>query len=178
MYVWVIDIENKSSSWKLWGTLRFYPSGAKAPHLQIPVVCLITFSQTLGNGWVLQLHHACGLMRFLNPLLWNCHRLFVRKQLPHEYSRLKFWGTHILLIILCNYKITIWLQLYATSIFWTFVSNAFVSPRFYCSSENPWGIEKWEMLLPISLNLRNNGFLIKTGILTWNELININFLSL
>lgn len=104
MCLWTADTESQPSPWKLWGTLRLHQSAAKAPHLQTPVVCLITFSQTLGSQRALQLHHACSLMRFPNPMLWNCHRLFVRKWLPHESSRLKIWGTPIFIIILCNYK--------------------------------------------------------------------------
>lgn len=175
MCVWVADTESETSLWKLWGTLRFHLSGAKTPHLRLPVVCLITFSQTLGNCWVLQLYHACGLMRFLNPILWNCHRLFVRKRLPREYSRLKFGGMCILIIILCNYKNTTWLQLHATSVFCIRFKCTWVSLvlLFLWAS-----LRGWKVVLPSSLNLKHNGFLIKTKILTWNELIDIDFLSL
>lgn len=38
------------------------------------------------------------------PTLWNCHRLFVRKQLPCDCRWLKIWGTCTLIVILRNYK--------------------------------------------------------------------------
>ena len=142
----------------------------------MPGVCLITFWQTLGNWWVLQLHHACGLMRFLNPMLWNCHSFFVRKRLPCEYCRLKIWGVYVLIIILYNYRNTIdfsyMQQLFSEHSF----SNACEFPSFCLSSEHPWEVEKWQALLPSSLTLRNNGFLIKREILKWIDQYRFSFL--
>lgn len=119
----------KLSLGKLWGTLRLHPSGAKTPYSQMPVVCLITFSQTLGSPSELQWHHACGLMSFLSPALWNCHRLFVRKQLPCDNRWLQIWGTCILIVFLHNYKRPMQLQWHATCNFIAFTSHAPDFPR-------------------------------------------------
>lgn len=155
MCVPVADTESQPSPWKLWGTLRLHPSGAKAPHLQTPVVCLITFSQALGNRGAPQRHHAHGLMRFPNPMLWNCHRLFVRKWLPCESSSLKIWGTHILIVILRNYKkhrmTSITCNKYLLSIHFTgtWASQVFLFPWA------PW--RDWKVRA-MSLNLRMKGW--------------------
>ena len=94
-----------------------------------------------------------GLMRFPNSMLWNCHRLFVRKQLSCEQSRLKIWGyphcnnnsswlqKHHMTLVTCN---KCFLHLFR-------IHLSFPRFVFLCTFLRDW---KWQAVLLSSLNLR------------------------